>query len=272
VGEGTDTVQTTLTSYTLGANLENLTFTLAGNVSFAGTGNELVNVITGGGGADTLRGNGGNDTLTGNAGNDTLDGGAGTDILNGGADNDTLDGGADNDTLDGGAGNDTLIGGGGADALTGGAGTDTASYANATAAVVANLNAPLGNTGDAAGDTYATIENLIGSVFSDILTGNAAANELTGGAGDDSLDGGAGSDNFVFNASFGHDTITVFGDAAGNQDTIDFATALFANFAAVQNAMHQSGLDVHIDFDVNNGLIVANVNVGSLGADDFRFH
>ncbi len=46
VGEGTDTVRTTLSSYTLGINLENLTFIGAG--SFTGTGNTLSNVITGG--------------------------------------------------------------------------------------------------------------------------------------------------------------------------------------------------------------------------------
>ena len=65
VGEGTDTVRTTLSSYTLGINLENLTFIGAG--SFTGTGNTLSNVITGG------------------AGNDTLIGGVGADVLRGGA-------------------------------------------------------------------------------------------------------------------------------------------------------------------------------------------
>ena len=70
-GEGTDTVNTTLGSYTLGANVENLNFTGAGN--FAGTGNTLANVIVGGAGNDTLDdgGVGGADTLNGGAGNDT---------------------------------------------------------------------------------------------------------------------------------------------------------------------------------------------------------
>ena len=67
VGGGTDTVQTTLSSYTLGANVENLTFTGTGN--FKGTGNGLANVITGGAGNDTLDGGAGSDTaaFTGNA-------------------------------------------------------------------------------------------------------------------------------------------------------------------------------------------------------------
>ncbi len=71
-GGGTDTVQTALTSYTLGDNLENLTHT--GNAAFSGSGNALVNVITGGGGADILDGGvntTGADTLIGGGGNDT---------------------------------------------------------------------------------------------------------------------------------------------------------------------------------------------------------
>ena len=59
-GEGTDEVRTTLGSYALGANVENLTFT--GTGSFAGTGNALDNVLAGGAGADTLAGGAGNDT------------------------------------------------------------------------------------------------------------------------------------------------------------------------------------------------------------------
>ncbi|MGO6841546.1 protease, partial [Rhizobium ruizarguesonis] len=58
-----------LASYTLGANVENLTYN--GTGAFAGTGNELVNTIRGAAGADTLDGKAGADTLVGGAGNDT---------------------------------------------------------------------------------------------------------------------------------------------------------------------------------------------------------
>lgn len=43
---GTDQVQTSLASYTLGANVENLTYT--GSSAFTGTGNALANTLTGG--------------------------------------------------------------------------------------------------------------------------------------------------------------------------------------------------------------------------------
>jgi Ca2+-binding RTX toxin-like protein len=69
-GEGTDTVRTTLANYTLGANVENLTFIGAG--SFVGTGNELANTIAGGVSNDIIEGGAGNDNLSGGGGDDVF--------------------------------------------------------------------------------------------------------------------------------------------------------------------------------------------------------
>ncbi|EHR04634.1 M10 family metallopeptidase C-terminal domain-containing protein [Bradyrhizobium sp. WSM471] len=52
--EGADSVQTTLASYYLAANVENLSF--ADNAPHTGIGNSLDNAIVGGGGSDTLSG------------------------------------------------------------------------------------------------------------------------------------------------------------------------------------------------------------------------
>lgn len=68
--EGTDVVRTTLSGYTLGANVENLTFIGSGN--FAGTGNALNNVMAGGSGNDTLVGGPGADVMNGLGGADVF--------------------------------------------------------------------------------------------------------------------------------------------------------------------------------------------------------
>ncbi|NNU67869.1 RTX toxin, partial [Rhizobium sp. WYCCWR 11152] len=67
--QGTDTVQTALSSYTLRDNVETLTYT--GSASFTGTGNALANTITGGAFNDVLNGGAGADSLIGGAGDDT---------------------------------------------------------------------------------------------------------------------------------------------------------------------------------------------------------
>ncbi|WP_210202120.1 family 16 glycosylhydrolase, partial [Methylobacterium sp. V23] len=95
---GADTVRTSLATYALGGNQENLVYTGAG--AFAGTGNMLNNTVAGGAG---------NDVLTGGAGNDTLNGGAGHDKLSGGLGNDVLWGGSGSDTLMGADGADTFV-------------------------------------------------------------------------------------------------------------------------------------------------------------------
>ncbi|QOZ27236.1 calcium-binding protein [Bradyrhizobium sp. CCBAU 51753] len=76
--EGTDSVQTTLTSFTLAANVENLT--KVGSSGFTGVGNGLNNIMTGGSGNDYLVGFGGNDTFIDGAGANTFQGGTGNDI------------------------------------------------------------------------------------------------------------------------------------------------------------------------------------------------
>ncbi|MGL5628356.1 MAG: calcium-binding protein, partial [Plesiomonas shigelloides] len=119
---GTDVVQTTLGSYVLTDNVEQLVFSGLGD--FSGTGNGLANTLTGGAGNDALFGLGGNDRLLGGNGNDLLDGGDGVDNLQGGSGNDTLVGGAGADTLLGGAGDDILVGSAGNDLMDGNAGSD----------------------------------------------------------------------------------------------------------------------------------------------------
>jgi Ca2+-binding RTX toxin-like protein len=206
VGEGTDEVRTTSASYTLGANVENLTY--AGGGAFNGVGNTLANVLTGGGGADTLTGAAGADTLDGGGGLDTASYAAATvgvtvnlatgvntgdaagdtftsiENVEGSGFNDTLTGDAGDNNLKGGIGADVLEGGAGLDTLDGGANSDIASYAGAAAGITLNLATGV-HTGDAAGDTFVAIETWRGTAFADTMTSSASTTGFQGGQGDD---------------------------------------------------------------------------------------
>ncbi|MEY4591713.1 MAG: hypothetical protein RIR18_608 [Pseudomonadota bacterium] len=82
----TDTITTSATSYTLGTEVNKLSY--SGTAAFTGTGNAAANTITGGSGGDSLFGLGGNDVLIGGAGVDILYGGDGSDTVTGGDGND----------------------------------------------------------------------------------------------------------------------------------------------------------------------------------------
>ena len=92
-----------------------------------------------------------------------------------------INAGGGDDFVYAGAGDDLLVGGAGGDTLDGGTGNDTASYEGSTADITASLVTGLGSGGDAEGDTFVSIENLIGGNGNDILIGNADANILDGG-------------------------------------------------------------------------------------------
>jgi Ca2+-binding RTX toxin-like protein len=107
------------------------------------------------------------------------------------------------DTLYGsGAGDDVLDGGVGADSFYGGGGSDTAYYfdyvsPDRVTGLKVSLTDPTINTGDAAGDTYDSIENLGGTQYNDSLTGDANANVINGYGGDDVISGAAGADTMI---------------------------------------------------------------------------
>ncbi len=150
-----------------------------------------------------------NDIITGNLENNTLRGGPGDDTLVsiGRLVALTLDNPRRYLTrtanrLFGEAGDDTLRAGAGFDAMDGGPGTDTVDYSGANAGDAGvDVNLLTGRSADSAGwaerDTYVNIENVIGTVHDDTITGNAAANAIDGGEGDDTLTGGAGGDTLT---------------------------------------------------------------------------
>ncbi|WP_343519990.1 calcium-binding protein [Sphingomonas sp.] len=155
------------------------------------------------------------ENLEGSAFDDVLTGSAVANLLDGGAGNDVLNAGPGDDTLLGGDGNDTLIGGTGVDILNGGAGIDTVDFAGAALGVTVALgSAALNETVTSSeGDQLTGIENLTGSIYWDVLTGNEVANTLLGGGGNDTLTGNGGAD--VLDGGTGADLMT-----GGTEDDI----------------------------------------------------
>jgi Ca2+-binding RTX toxin-like protein len=201
------------------------TVTYHGNYEFSGSTGVTVSLAitgpqnTGGAGIDTLANF---ENLAGSDFADTLAGNSGNNLIDGHSGNDKLNGGAGNDTLSGGDGNDLVIGGAGADALNGGAGVDVASYAGSTTGVTANLAAGTASGGHAVGDTFTSIENLVGSAHADILTGNGFNNVLNGALGNDTLVGSAGND--TLSGGDGNDTL----NGGAGADTLNGGTGIDA--------------------------------------------
>ncbi|MEM7289977.1 MAG: M10 family metallopeptidase C-terminal domain-containing protein, partial [Pseudomonadota bacterium] len=121
-------------------------------------------------------------------------GGFGNDTLLGNELANSLFGGEGDDTLIGGAGNDVLLGGTGADVLNGGEGIDRVQYSDSTAGIKIDLRNPNENTGIAQGDTYVSIENVLGSKHNDVISGDGENNQIWGWFGDDILFGREGDD------------------------------------------------------------------------------
>ena len=271
-GEGADSVQTTLNSYTLGANVEHMLFTGAGN--FVGTGNALNNIITAGTGNDTLNGGDGNDTLLGGLGNDVIDGGAGADRLEGGVGNDTyrVDSAADGVIEVAASGEDSIqtslssytlganaehllytgvgnfVGTGNAsnNVITGGVGND-------------NLNGADGN------------DTLLGGLGNDIIDGGAGNDSITGGAGNDTMNASSGDDVFVFGLAFGNDRIIGFdANAAGGQDMLNFA-ALNITAATFNTSVNvvDLGADTLLNFGAGSITLVGVADPNTISASDF---
>jgi len=136
--------------------------------------------------------------------------------MDAGAGNDLIYARGGDDWMLGGDGNDMLFGGLGADTHDGGTGIDYARYNDAAYGdLVISLIAPETNTGAAAGDTYISIEGIIGGTGNDDITGNGNANFLYGMQGNDTIDGDGGNDR-------------VFGDGGDDElyggvgaDTVD---------------------------------------------------
>jgi Ca2+-binding RTX toxin-like protein len=121
------------------------------------------------------------------------------------------------DQITGNAFNNYLEGMGGADIIDGGAGFDMLGYGSSTAGVGVNVNLLTGavSGGDATGDVFSNFEGIVGTRYSDVLTGNDGVNRLEGQQGDDTLYGLGGNDTLL--GQIGNDTL----DGGAGDDTLD---------------------------------------------------
>jgi Ca2+-binding RTX toxin-like protein len=233
--EGTDTVQTTLANYTLGANVENLTFT--DNGTHTGSGNALDNVLTGGSGNDSFFAGAGSDIVNGGDGDDTLVGhdtifDTVADVLNGGNGNDTIYAGA-SDTIQGGAGHDVLyivnsnpininLGATGIEYIQSDFGNDVIDGSSQTVGIEVYS--------DGGNDT------ITGSAFNDIIWSGSGNDTVTGGDGNDVIVADIGTDNV--SGGNGNDSLyvdssdTVDGGAGFDAVYITGGTGMSINMAA----------------------------------------
>jgi hypothetical protein len=78
-------------------------------------------------------------------------------------------------------------------------------------------------------------------------------------------------DTFVFHTGFGIETIDGFAPATVAGDVIEFDRSMFADFAAVQGAMHASGDNLVISYDAHNTLVLDHVSAAQLSSANFRF-
>ncbi|MEP3889307.1 MAG: hypothetical protein ABJN69_02500 [Hellea sp.] len=260
---------------------DNLTGTAGDDVIDLGTGNDIYDggdgndQITGGAGADDLDGGAGFDYTQynnaaagvnlslvsgGTAGdaagdtfaniegavgsnfNDAIGGSSVDNTLFGLGGNDRLFGLDGNDTLIGGDGNDQLWGGAGADRMLGGTGTDSVYYITAAAGIALSL-ATGGTGGEAAGDSFGSIEQVFATNFNDVVVGLGGDETFYGMDGNDILSGAAGNDTLI--GGDGNDTL--YGgegaDSLQGGSGIDLASY----------AQSRSGVTVNLATNANSG-------------------
>ncbi|MBL4871703.1 MAG: putative Ig domain-containing protein, partial [Robiginitomaculum sp.] len=257
-------------------------------------------ILSGLGGVDTISGGAGDDTIEGGAGADVLDGGDGYDLASyvgsatsvhvtlqadaltpgtgsgGDAEGDTLTnfegiigslhsdvlvGNADDNLLIGNGGNDFLEGGAGADELLGGDGADFAVYTGSSAGVNINLETGVNSGGDAEGDTFDSIEYVIGSAHDDTIIGNASGNVIEGGAGADVLDGGDGMDAISYANSSAGIFIDLVNQTVRSRDVLQQSDATGDTIANFEHVIGTNFADVII-VGHDNAVILAG------GGDD----
>ncbi len=307
-------------------------------------GDDGNDILDGGTQNDTLDGGLGADAMTGGSGNDIYyvdnagdtitelgTAGSGYDIVNTtlntffltdgdnlervnfqGTGNFTSRGNEGDNRFTGAAGNDRFIlDSGGADIFSGGQGRDAFDARSSTNGITIRLDDQSLHGGDAAGDTFASMESFFGSNtasdymvtgaararFSgfggddiliggstvdflqggndnDELFGNGARDTLQGGYGNDEMTGGADRDQFLFvEAAFGQDTILDYEDGLDYLKVFSLVADDISDFIITGNGT--STVTLTLDDGTGNNTITLISHDGSnihITAADFQFY
>ena len=164
------------------------------NNFYGGEGNDY---ITGGHGKDKIYGENGDDSLYGGAGDDWIYAGDGSNVSYGEAGNDIF-----------------VVEEGNIDIINGGTGSsDMVDFSLVSQFVTVNFFM-MESLDGAVNKTFYGIEDIRGSDYNDILTGDTKINKIFGGIGHDTIAGGSGNDilqgeigNDIIHGGIGNDTI-----------------------------------------------------------------
>ncbi len=154
----------------------------------------------------------------------------------------------------------------GSDTLDGGLGTDTISYTDSTVAVTVRLVAGSTNIGgSAAGDILTNFENIIGSSYNDILTGDSNNNIITGGLGADTINGGDGLDTVSYVDSTSSVTVSLVSGATNSGGTA--AGDKISNIENLLGSTYNDTLTGNSSNNVISGDSGNDTIIGGLGID-----
>ena len=223
-----------------------------GNDTFEGTSGD--DYMFGGGGADVFFGYGGNDYIdanvfgpvaaAGEAETATSYGGTGNDIFA-----DEIYGGAGNDYMIASEAGATMNGGAGADHHDGTLGYTIADYSDSSAGVEVMLQFGTGTGGDAEGDTYVDVNEVVGSAYADVIALNGRVGAAHGEGGDDRMFGLGGSD--VMYGGTGNDTMrggrdedSLFGGDGNDEISAQGEGGLMSGDAGNDLLLGDSGNDI----------------------------
>ena len=256
--------------------------------------------------SDAITGSDLDETFITNGGDDTIDGGSGTDLLvydrhdatsrvevdlgagtatgavNGtafsqilssmedviGTDTfgDLLTGSDGDNYIDGRGGTDWITPGAGSDTVVGGAGSDMVSFVDQAERVVVDLAAGTATSG-ADTNILQEIENVTGSIFGDLITGDANDNRirglgdydwLVGSGGNDTFEGGNGRDTVAYSSA----SSGVWASLVSNSGSVGQAAGdTYDNIQRLTGSSHDDRLAGDNDRNTLRGL----------GGDDFIF-